>query len=115
MGVNLCAQLGEDRQSEIVKIFKEIGSTYNSDRAIWAAPLVWLRRRKLASKLNALLRDFISGTFEEVKRASQTNATARLGSCSILTLILQDANELTPAIMDRTCDQLKTFLFAGHD
>ncbi|KAF4220072.1 hypothetical protein CNMCM8980_003361 [Aspergillus fumigatiaffinis] len=115
MGVNLCAQLGEDRQSEIVKIFKELGSTYNSHRGIWAVPLVRLRRRKLARKLNVLLRDFISETFEEMKRASQPNATARLGSCSILTLILQDANELTPAIMDRTCDQLKTFLFAGHD
>jgi cytochrome P450 len=115
MGVNLCAQLGEDRQSEIVKIFKELGSTYNSHRGIWAVPLVRLRRRKLARKLNVLLRDFISETFEEMKRASQPTATARLGSCSILTLILQDANELTPAIMDRTCDQLKTFLFAGHD
>jgi cytochrome P450 len=115
MGVNLCAQLGEDRQSEIVKIFKELGSTYNSHRGIWAVPLVRLRRRKLARKLNVLLRDFFSETFEEMKRASQTNATARLGSRSILTLILQDANELTPAIMDRPCDQLKTFLFAGHD
>lgn len=28
---------------------------------------------------------------------------------------LQDVEELTPAALDVTCDQLSSFLFAGHD
>jgi cytochrome P450 len=28
---------------------------------------------------------------------------------------LQDIDHLSPAVLDETCDQLKTFLFAGHD
>lgn len=34
---------------------------------------------------------------------------------TILALSLQEIESLTPQIMEETCDQLKTFLFAGHD
>lgn len=34
---------------------------------------------------------------------------------TILSLSLQEIESLTPQIMEETCDQLKTFLFAGHD
>lgn len=34
---------------------------------------------------------------------------------TILTLSLQEVGSLTPQIMEETYDQLKTFLFAGHD
>ncbi|CAN8095831.1 unnamed protein product [Discula destructiva] len=34
---------------------------------------------------------------------------------SILPLSLQDVDTLTPAVLNETCAQLKTFLFAGHD
>lgn len=36
-------------------------------------------------------------------------------SRSVLSLSLADFETLTPEIMEETCDQLKTFLFAGHD
>lgn len=34
---------------------------------------------------------------------------------TILALSLQEIESLTPQMMEETCDQLKTFLFAGHD
>lgn len=34
---------------------------------------------------------------------------------SVLTLSLHDVEVLTPQILEERCDQLKTFLFAGHD
>ena len=36
-------------------------------------------------------------------------------SRTILALSLQDIPSLTPDVLEETCDQLKTFLFAGHD
>lgn len=34
---------------------------------------------------------------------------------SVLALSLMDVVELTPEIIEEICDQLKTFLVAGHD
>lgn len=56
------------------------------------------------------LKGIIERHFEESKQATQ-KAKGR----SILDLSLQDQDVLTAEFLNETSDQLKTFLFAGHD
>lgn len=102
-------------QSLIVRLFSELLEDYAGDKGDvlgWLRPKTELRRRRLARQVNALLGAIVRAEFEE--KSSQTT-TAGNGARSILSLSLQDTTDLTPSVVDQTCDQLKTFLFAGHD
>ncbi|CAI7671679.1 unnamed protein product [Penicillium discolor] len=80
MDIDLHAQLGEENQSAIVRLFRKLGSTY-----------------------------------QHIKEKFEGQSTSHNPSRSVLALSLVETHELTPEVLDRTCDQLKTFLFAGHD
>lgn len=56
------------------------------------------------------MRHIVRRKFDEM-RAGAHDTRSR----TILALSLQDIESLTPEIVEETCDQLKTFLFAGHD
>lgn len=73
-------------------------------------PRVHLRRRHLGTQISQHLRRIVRHKFDEM-RAGALDIKSR----TILALSLQDIESLTPEIMEETCDQLKTFLFAGHD
>ncbi|KAI1095024.1 cytochrome P450 [Rostrohypoxylon terebratum] len=88
-------------QGELICMFKELIKTYADDKLQlpwWLMPRVHLRRRRLGRLISQRLRGIARGK-----------------SRSILALSLQGIQLLTPEIMEETCDQLKTFLFAGHD
>lgn len=73
-------------------------------------PRTHLRRRRLGEQISQNLRRVVRRKFDEM-RAGDLDIKSR----TILALSLQDIDSLTPEIMEETCDQLKTFLFAGHD
>lgn len=77
-------------------------------------PLVHLRRRRLGTQISQRLRRIVRSSFDEMK-AGDISTVPSNKSRSILTLSLQEIDVLTPDIMEETCDQLKTFIFAGHD
>ncbi|KIN09103.1 hypothetical protein OIDMADRAFT_37986 [Oidiodendron maius Zn] len=85
MDVDLDAQLGKTRQSEIIRIFQRVVERFAEQR------------------------------LEAQSQQTTTDHTTKKKSRSILSLSLQDINELTPSALDSTCDQLKSFLSAGHD
>lgn len=124
MDVDLDAQLGKKRQSEIIRIFRELDSTYrdyNGGSAFyWANPFTAWHQRSLSNKLSALLKERVVERFTEQKHEAQSEQSTvdqltRKKSLSILSLSLQDVDDLTPSALDSTCDQLKSFLSAGHD
>ncbi|OQE09315.1 hypothetical protein PENFLA_c111G04363 [Penicillium flavigenum] len=108
MDTDMDAQLGEQDQTQIVRLFRKLRSTFNSKNGIWVL-LPSYQRRCLARRLDFHIKQHIKEKFEE----QQANPAKR--SRSILSLSLADQNELTAEILDETCDQIKTFLFAGHD
>lgn len=112
------AQSPQDQQSELVTLFRQLVLSYSQGTVTSS---IWGRieriksryhRRNVTQRLEALLKDRIQRKFTE---KTQSAEKAGKKSRSILSLSLQDIDQLTPQVLDQTCDQLKTFLFAGHD
>ncbi|KAF7596387.1 hypothetical protein BBP40_002131 [Aspergillus hancockii] len=113
MDENLGAQLPQTQQSELVQLYNNLTATYRSDSSIqwaWLNPRTTLRRRTLTRRIDTLLKAHVKRKFTELKHYP-TGTKSR----SVLTLSLQDISHLDAHTLDQTCDQLKSFLFAGHD
>lgn len=76
-------------------------------------PRTHLKRHRLGEQVSQQLRKIVRRNFEEIIAGDRDGVKPK--SRTVLTLSLYDIEELTPEIMEETCDQLKTFLFAGHD
>lgn len=114
MDEDLGAQLPLDKQSEMVRLYHELTASYHQKSSVRAKPsnpLVIWQQYKLARKLNAIIKNHIKRKFAELKEASSDEKKSR----SVLALSLQGIEKLDAHVLDQTCDQLKTFLFAGHD
>ncbi|KAI0165356.1 cytochrome P450 [Hypoxylon sp. FL1284] len=115
MDVDLEAQPSNpSHQGELVKLYIELYQAYWDDKADlprWLIPRVQLKRRRLAKRINVLLKDIIRNKFVEQRARGAQDGRFR----SILSLSLQSTNTVTPELIDETCDQIKTFLLAGHD
>ncbi len=77
-------------------------------------PRVHLARRRLGVRISDRLGVIVNRHWEETEAGAHLEGS-RSRSRSFLALSIQDIESLTPEIMEETCDQLKTFLFAGHD
>ncbi|KAI0971270.1 cytochrome P450 [Xylaria arbuscula] len=115
MDVDLEAQhLDSSKQGELVRVYSELLMTYNDDKADypwWFAPITEIKRRRLAKQIDTLIKAIIHRKFAERREDLASSDKSR----SILALSLGDTESLTPELVDVTCDQLKTFFFAGHD
>ncbi|KAJ5211048.1 hypothetical protein N7491_010864 [Penicillium cf. griseofulvum] len=107
MDIDLDAQLGEENQSAIVRLFRKLGTTYRDSNSVWKF-LLPLQRKLISHQLGARIK-------ERIKEKFGGQSTSQRPSRSVLALSLASTHELTPKVLDRTCDQLKSFLFAGHD
>ncbi|KAJ5188320.1 cytochrome P450 [Penicillium cf. griseofulvum] len=118
MDIDLCAQLGRCDQNEIIRLFRDLGSTYRDrggNRGIWINPWTTRYRQRLVRRLDVLIKNTIQRTYAEKTEQYGAGCKPDSQSRSILSLSLQEIDELTPDILDQICDQLKTFLFAGHE
>ncbi|KAJ5747086.1 uncharacterized protein N7511_008782, partial [Penicillium nucicola] len=107
MDTNMDAQLGEEKQGELVRLYRELGYSYRPDNGRWKILLAF-QRRSLGRRVDSLIQAIIKEKFEEESNPEKS-------SRSVLALGLAEHPKLTPEILNQTCDQLKTFLFAGHD
>lgn len=97
--------------TEFMRTYRELFHTYTSeqmDLPWFFTPRTEWKRRQLANRIRSTLRRVVHEAFEN--RNVDTNK-----SRSILSLTLRDVESLTPQAVDEACDQLNTFLFAGHD
>lgn len=111
MDVDLNAQLHHSQQSELVKLYRQLLQTYSNDSAagfLTFHPLVYLRRKRTSRAVDQLVKSIIQDKFDAI-----TSNTSK--DRSVLALSLQGTEELNPLILQQTADQLKSFLFAGHD
>ncbi|OQD84841.1 hypothetical protein PENANT_c011G06612 [Penicillium antarcticum] len=107
MDTNMGAQLGEEKQGELVRVYRELGYSYRPNNGRWKI-LLSFQRRALGRRLDRLIKAIITEKFEEGFNPEKS-------SRSVLALGLAEHPKLTSEILSQTCDQLKTFLFAGHD
>ncbi|RWA06927.1 hypothetical protein EKO27_g8184 [Xylaria grammica] len=116
MDVDLNAQdVDPSQRSELVRSFTELLDAYWDDQIHipwWLKIRTVLRRRRLGRRVERILKSIIRRKYEEQQANLDKNHGQQL---SILSLSLQNTKTLSPDILDLTCDQLKTFLLAGHD
>ena len=108
----------KDQQSEFLRLYQELVSSYHQNGNPVLPGWIFLRRKwrrnRLARKVDALLKDMIRKKHVEHSRSlSLKNQKPR----SVLDLSFQDIpeQELTEDMLQTAADQIKTFLFAGHD
>lgn len=97
--------------SDFMTTYNELFETYTSeqmDLPWFFTPRVEWKRRQLSKRLRTTLRIAVHEAFAHRQTDSKK-------SRSILSLSLRDYDKLTPQAVDEACDQLSTFLFAGHD
>ncbi|KAG8157057.1 hypothetical protein KVR01_013047 [Diaporthe batatas] len=117
--INMFKEMIKSMEStnHLTPVTADINTAHQDDKLQppwWMAPLVHLRRRRLGARISQKLRQIVRRNFEEMGSAKHGRASSD-SPRSILALSLQETDCLTPQIMEETCDQLKTFLFAGHD
>ncbi|KAI1396057.1 cytochrome P450 [Hypoxylon fuscum] len=114
MEVDLNAQhMDRSKQGEVIRLFGELLQTYSDDKnnlPWWIAPFTTLKRKRLASRIDLLIKNIIQQKYAELKKETEGNR-----SRSILALSFQDTEALTPQLLSATSDQIRSFLFAGHD
>lgn len=114
MEVDLNAQhTDRSKQGEVIRLFAELMHTYNDDKnnlPWWIVPLTTLKRHKLARRIDMLVKGLIKKKYVEAKEGAAGNR-----SRSIIALSFQDTEALTPQLLSETSDQVRSFLFAGHD
>lgn len=117
MDIEMDAQVGEKSQGRLAQLYRELGLTYRNgrrNRSWFNIHFISRQRRRLSKELDALLKDRVREKYAEMQLASNGDS-ATPKARSVLSLSLKETSDLTPFIIDQTCDQLKSFLFAGHD
>ncbi|KAK2004239.1 cytochrome P450 52A11 [Colletotrichum falcatum] len=112
MDVDLGAQLSEELQGDFIRNYKEFLLSYKETPGMlrwWDNPQKNRLRKTLSKNINIFLEDLIQRKFDDLKQNGSSS------SRSILALSLKDTEVLTRDIIDYTKDQLKSFMFAGHD
>lgn len=114
MGAKLNAQeLDASKQGELARLFTDIVQTYHDEKTNlpwWLTPFTTSKRYRLAKRTGVLVKEVIQRGYDELKEEAKGNR-----SRSIVALSIQDAESLTPQLLSETADQVRSFLFAGHD
>ena len=115
MEIDLGAQFPIDKQSDLVRLFRETLKTFtDTDGAgyLWLNPTMFFRRKRLSRQVDIAVKKAVREKYAEL-RASKASGKNR----SVLALALQDieAETLPPHVLQETADSLKSFLFAGFD
>lgn len=117
MDVDLDAQqLDPLKRGELVRAFTELLDAYWNDKIHlpwWFNLSNELRRRRLGKRVERNLKSIVRRKHEEQQQGYREGQNPQ--SRSVLSLSLQDTKVLSQCVLDRSCDQLRTFLLGGHD
>ncbi|KAF2031811.1 cytochrome P450 [Setomelanomma holmii] len=99
---------------DIVRNFRILGATYSGASGLsmfaWMNIPLHIKRYIYSHKLDAAVKRCIQDKFDAMQAGQSDNKDR-----SVLALALKDADVLTPVLLQSISDQVKTFLFAGHD
>jgi cytochrome P450 len=114
LDVDLNSQCDRAEQHPIVRDYADLLPLFtpaSGGSASLTSPVTRYKRRKVAKQVDMGLKKVVLQKFEDLQGRDDSTP----GSRSIVELALRDADELTPQILQETVDQVKTFMFAGHD
>lgn len=111
MGVDFGAQR-MDEESDFIKAYRALVETYASEKLdlpwFFTPYKVW-KRWQVGKRVRKTLKSI-------VQEAIINQNSGKVKSRSILSSSLDDTtNVMTPQAIDEACDQLSSFLHAGHD
>ncbi len=113
-----CKAQGDGEQAhDIVRTFRALKAVYTGDNGLMASWMnlpLRLKKYIYSRRLDSAVKECIVEKFADIK-AAQHSDTKEKKDRSVLALALQSVNELTPYILQSTADQVKSFLFGGHD
>lgn len=95
-----------------MRAFHELIVTFTSeqiDLPWWRTPRLEWKRSRLSKQVRRTLKKITQERFDESKIQQSTRGR------SILSMSLQNPDTLSEKTLNVTCDQLSSFLFAGHD
>jgi cytochrome P450 len=111
-----CKAQGDSEQvHDIVRNFRTLKNVYTGDNGLmasWMNPLLRAKKIIYSRRLDLAVKAYVKEKFADIKSAQDTKEKK---DRSVLALALADVEELTPYILQSTADQVKSFLFAGHD
>lgn len=113
MDMDFDAQRPKSEQSDIVRHYSDLLSSFTNDSGagwLYANPFLKRRQYRLGRAVDSAIKSAIKQKFTEMKAATQSTK-----SRSVLALSLQDVDEMDEEVLQITADQVKSFLFAGHD
>jgi cytochrome P450 len=105
------------QEDPILKAIRDVVQCYEYDDHSLSVlnPLLFYQRKRYGRLLDAAVKAAIKRKFEEMKASHRGKDDNVQKGRSVFALALQDLTVLTPAALNETVDQIKTFLFAGHD
>jgi len=107
----------EGKPHELLGLFQTMEASYKTasmNLPVWMQPLTDRRRKRMAGQIDAILGQLVREKFEAIQ-SDKADPQASKKLRSVIALILKQLDELTPDMVTIIVDQLKTFLFAGHD
>jgi cytochrome P450 len=106
-----------DQPSELIRAYQKLFQTYANEKLDlpwYFTPRTEWKRRQLARCVRRTLAAIVREAY--ANRRDRSVKYRSIKYRSILSLSLQDnADILTTRVVDEACDQISTFLFAGHD
>lgn len=114
MGLEMNAQV-PGQENEILLEIRNTLDLYTKPRSSWARVIPFMNRGVDKQKayhsqqVDRMIKDIVCKEYARVTAGKMDN------SRSVLALSLQGTDELTPDLLQTTSDNLRTFIFAGHD
>ncbi|KAK3291807.1 cytochrome P450 [Chaetomium fimeti] len=126
MDVEFDAQRAESSgQGEFIKLYDQLLNKYGVEYSRfrrWMSPMREWRRHTLSERIDRLLEAMIRTKHAEhnnhqtaINGNGNGNGHTKRKPRDVLSLSLQGSDTLSPALLTETRDQIKSFLFAGHD
>lgn len=110
MDVDFGAQRDWTHQSQFIQAYQQLLALFAEDDNPFPKPIRAARRWWVSRKVDRLLADMVRRKLVEYKQSGAQNK-----SRSVVSLASRDSETVTPQLLQVTVDQVKTFVFAGHD
>ncbi|OIW22527.1 cytochrome P450 [Coniochaeta ligniaria NRRL 30616] len=110
LDVDFGAQLDKAHQSEFIQVYQQLVAAFEGQDNPFPDPKGRFRRWRLSGKMDKLLTEMVKQKLSEYQRLDSKNKAR-----SIVALASNDSEPTTPDTLGMIVDQVKSFIFAGHD
>ncbi|KAH8901898.1 cytochrome P450 [Coniochaeta sp. PMI_546] len=110
LDVDFGAQLDKTHQSEFIQVYQQLVAAFEGQDNPFPDPIGSFRRWRLSRDMDRLLTEMVKRKLSEHKRLDSKHK-----SRSVVALASRNSETTTPDSLGLIVDQVKSFIFAGHD